>query len=384
MRRSLQCAGALAAVFLAAISTVRGNDSKAEPSELVRALQSLQDQVVQGNTKAHAAQRELIGRIAQRFDALNAEQWQDPKNARAAVVFVLSGGTARVLQKLTRSGMKTDLSENLLKGTLAYSEGRNNEAAEFFDEIEARTLDPSLAGHVAYAKGALAGRKETAKALAYLDDARLLSPGTIIEEAALRKQVALLAEIGASERYEAVAARYLRRFPNSVYADGFRQEFAVAIALHTDAEPERLGRLEELLSGVLLDERREVYLTIAKESLGKGKIEMAKFAAGNARRLADDGTTERERALLYQGAALIVTEAFERAAKTLVALERSKLAETDTALLDAALSIADQVRRMPEPPDAEPPAVAVEAASRALAQSRNVISRVDELLSGAR
>ena len=384
MRRTLQCAGALAAVFFAAIGIAQGDDSKGEPSELVRALQSLQDQVAQGSTRAHAAQRELIARIAQRFDALSAEQWQEPKNARAAVVFVLSGGTARVLQKLTRSGVKTDLSENLLKGTLAYSEGRNNEAAEFLGDVEARTLDPSLAGHVAYVKGMLAAKKETAKALLYLDDARLLSPGTIVEEAALRKQVALLAAIGASERYEAVAARYLRRFPNSIYADGFRQEFAVAIALHTDAEPERLGRLEELLGGVLLDERREVYLTIAKEALGKGKIEMAKFAAGNARRLADDATTERERALLYEGAALIVTEAFERGAKTLVALDRGKLAETDTALLDAALSIADQVRRMPNAPDAEPPAAAGEVASRALAQARERISQVDGLLSGGR
>jgi chemotaxis protein MotC len=385
VRRAARCAGALAAVFLAAASVAHGDDSKGEPSELVRAFQSLQDQVVQGNNRAHAAQRELIARIAQRFDALSTEQWQEPKNARAAVVFVLSGGTARVLQKLMGSGAKSDLGEKLLKGSLAYGEGRQDDAAEFLGDIEARTLDPSMAGHVAYVKGELAAKKEPAKALIYLDDARLLSPGTIIEEAALRRQIALLAGTGASERYEALATRYLRRFPNSVYAGGFRQQFAVAIAVHTDAsEPDRLARLETMLGGVLRDDRREVYLTIAKEAVAKGKIEMAKFAAVNATRLTEDASAERERARLYEGAALIVTEAFERGVEILDALDRDKLAEADISLLDAALSIADQVRRMPNAPDAEPPAAAGEAASRALAQARETISQVDGLLSGAR
>ena len=385
MRHAARCAGALAAVFLAAASVAHGDDSKGEPSELVRAFQSLQDQVVQGNTRAHAAQRELIARIAQRFDALSTEQWQEPKNARAAVVFVLSGGTARVLQKLMGSGAKSDLGEKLLKGSLAYGEGRQDDAAEFLGDIEARMLDPSLAGHVAYVKGELAAKKEPAKALIYLDDARLLSPGTIIEEAALRRQIALLAGTGASERYEALATRYLRRFPNSVYAGGFRQQFAVAIAVHTDAaEPDRLARLETMLGGVPRDDRRDVYLTIAKEAVAKGKIEMAKFAAVNATRLTEVASAERERARLYEGAALIVTEAFERGVEILDALDRDKLAETDTALLDAALSIADQVRRMPNAPDAEPPAAAGEVASRALAQARERISQVDGLLSGGR
>ena len=68
--------------------------------------------------------------------------------------------------------------------------------------------------------------KEPAKALAYLDDARLLAPGTLIEEAAFRRQIALIASAGDGERYEMMVARYLRRFPNSVYAGNFRQQFA--------------------------------------------------------------------------------------------------------------------------------------------------------------
>jgi len=314
-------------------------------------------------------------------------KWKDPKNARAAVVFVLSGGSARVLQKLMRSGASADVGEKLLKGALAYGEGRHDEAAELLAGIEARTLDPSMAGYVAYVQGELTAKKEPVKALAHLDDARLLSPGTIVEEAALRRQIALLAAAGNADRYESLATQYLRRFPNSVYAGGFRQQFAAAIAVHTNTgEPGRLARLESMLGGVGQLDRREVYLTIAKEAIAKGKVEMARFAAANAQRLTEESSAERERARLYEAAALVVTEEFDRGVEVLGAVERSKLADTDTALLDAALAIAGQVRRLPDPPGSEPSEAAGpagEAAGQALAQARKSVAQVDEILSGA-
>jgi chemotaxis protein MotC len=382
-RTILTLAGAMIACGLGWAGVALGQDGKSEPFELVRSLQSLQDQVVRGNTRAHAAQRVLLARIAEQFDVLSTEGWKDPRNARAAVVFVLSGGSARALQKLTHSGASTDINEKLIKGALAYGEGRHDAAAAQLAGIEARALDPGMAGLVAYVQGELAAKKEPAKALVYFDDARLLSPGTIIEEAALRRQIALLAAAGNADRYEALATQYLRRFPSSVYAGGFRQQFALAIAGHTDVvEPDRLARLERMLGGVAQSDRRELYLMIAKEAVAKGKMAMAKFAAANAGSLTEAASTDRERARLYEGAALIVTEAFDRGVEILSAVERSKLAETDASLLDAALSIAGQVRRMPATPDAEPLA-AGEVTGQALAQARKAIAQVDEMLSGA-
>jgi chemotaxis protein MotC len=379
----LKLSGAAIACVLTAAGAAYGQDGKGEPFELVRSLQSLQDKVVRGNTRAHAAQRELLGRIAEQLEAVGDEKWKDPKNARAAVVFVLSGGSARVLQKVMRSGASADVGEKLLKGALAYGEGRHDEAAELLGGIEARALDPGMAGYVAYVQGELTAKKEPVKALAHLDDARLLSPGTIVEEAALRRQIALLAAAGKADRYESLATQYLRRFPNSVYAGGFRQQFAVAIAGHTNAgEPGRLARLESILGGVEQTDRREVYLAIAGEAIAKGKVEMAKFAAAHARRLTEESSAERERARLYEGAALIVTEAFDRGVEMLGAVERSKLAETDTALLDAALAIAGQVRRPPDPPDSEP-ADAAGPEDQMLARARKSVAQVDEILGGA-
>lgn len=382
MRRALKAAGAAFAFALAAAGTANSQD---EPFELVRSLQSLQDQVVRGNTRAHAAQRVLLGRIAEQFEALSSESWNNPKNARAAVVFVLSGGSARVLQKLMGSDVTTDIDAKLLNGTLAYGEGRHDEAAELLGGIEARTLEPGMAGLVAYVQGELAATKEPAKALAHLDDARLLSPGTIVEEAALRRQIAVLAAAGDADRYASLATQYLRRFARSVYAGGFRQQFAVAIAAHTNAaEPGRLARLESMLGGIEPSEQRELYLTIANEAIAKGRIEMARFAARHAVRLSEDASVERERARLYEAAALIITEDFDRGVEMLGAVERGRLAGTDAALLDAALAVAGQMRRLPDLPDTEPPAAAATpGGNQALEQARRAIARVDAMLSAA-
>jgi chemotaxis protein MotC len=384
MRRVLPVASAAALLGLAFGSMAVAQDLKGEPFELVRSLQSLQDQVVQGNSRAHAAQRVLLGRIAEQFEALSAEMWQDPKNVRAAVVFVLSGGNVRILHKLLRSVPGKASDEALVKGALAYGEGRHEEAAELLAAVDARTLDPGLAGHVAYVQGELAAKKDPAKALGYLDDARLLSPGTIVEEAALRRQIGLLAAAGDAERHEALATQYMRRFPSSVYAAGFRQQFALAMAGHVKAgEPDRLARLEAMLGRVDKEEQRNIYLTIAKEAVAKGKVPVARFAAAHAVRLSDDQSLERARATVYEAAATIVTDEFQRGLDALNSADAGKLPQADAALLDAALAVAAQVRRMPDTPSTEPPAAAGERTNATLERARAAVSRVDDILSKA-
>ena len=69
------------------------------PYEMVRTLQSLQAQVAQGNSQALAAQRALLLRMERDFMDAPAVVWQDPRNARAAVVLLLSGGHPAVVRR---------------------------------------------------------------------------------------------------------------------------------------------------------------------------------------------------------------------------------------------------------------------------------------------
>lgn len=385
----MKCTRRFAAAAFGATLMLTGSalaqNSQGEPFELVRSLQSLQDQIARGNTRAHANQRALLVRIGEQFDAVDSERWKDPKNARAAVLFVLNGGNARALQKVIAIGKIDGLDEKLLKGILAYGEGRRDEAGELLGGLEARSLDVSLAGHVAYVQGELT-LKEPDKALAHFDDARLLAPGTIIEEAALRRQVGLFSAAGKIDRYEALATQYLRRFPNSVYAGSFRQQFALAIVANTNGrDANRLARVAVMLDGIGAAERSDVYLTIAKESLSKQKIELTRFAAAKAGQFAAADSAERVRAQLYEGAVLIVTDDFDKGVEMLSAVDRGKLSEAEIVMLEAALSVAGQLRRLPDAPepDAAPPADA-DAGGPAVERARKSIAQVDDLLNGPR
>lgn len=217
-----------------------------QPFELVRSLRALQDRIAQGDTAAHAAQRKLVAEIAEEMVAANATVWSDPRNARAAIIYALSGGEPRVLKPLFRVRALPGIDDKLLNGALAYSEGRNAEAAELLANIDPRALDPSLGGHVALVRSTLVAGKDAAKAIPLLDDARLLAPGTLVEEAALRRQTFLVAVAGDRDGFEMLASQYMRRFPNSVYAGSFREQYAMEITGERYAA-ERLPRLEATL-----------------------------------------------------------------------------------------------------------------------------------------
>lgn len=377
-------------VLAATCASASAAEGEKEPYELVRTLRSVHDQIVQGSASAHAFQRTLLAHIAEHMVRMDRAVWQEPRNVRAALVYVLSGGDPRVLKYLLTLGPLPGVEERLLKGTIAYGEGRNGEAAELLAPINARSLDPSIAGHVALVQSILITRKDRARAVALLDDARLLAPGTIVEEAALRREILLVAATGGFDKFEALSSQYLRRFPRSVYASSFRVQFAMHLAHQKDVEDSaQLSRLEDALESVAVADRQEVYLTIARESIRQGKIDVARFAANKAASLTGGDAGARARADVYAGAILVVTDDFDRGLKSLQGAERAKLTGEDAELLDAALQVAQEVRREPPVGDAPPPPPkpgaldrsAQLAKSEVARQAREVIAEVDRFLS---
>ena len=209
--------------------------------------------------------------------AADPSVWGDPTNVRAVVMYVLSGGEPRVLKGLFGRRSLPGVDEKLLNGALAYSEGRDADAAELLAAVDVRTLERNLGAHVALAQAVLLVAKDPKKAIALLDDARLLSPGTIIEEAALRRQASAVAAAGDTSAYNTLASHYLRRFPNSVYANSFREQFAVEVAGDRYGQaPEQLAKLEAMLDGLDVASRRQSYLLIAHQAVTGGRVELAR------------------------------------------------------------------------------------------------------------
>lgn len=316
------------------------------PMDLLRRLQRLQDRLAAGTSEGLPAQRDLISQIDAAYAAFPQEIWQDERNARALAVYFLSGGTPGVLRRILDREPAPAGDIRLLRGILAYAEGRGEEALRFLGEVDARAQPNALGGQIALAQAALVVRQDPGKASDLLDLARLLLPGTLIEEAALRRQILVESQSTDITRFERLTRQYLFRFRHSVYAGNFRQRFAAALTRMAFVnDPAQFSRLEEMLKPIEPEGRRDIYLLIARAALTQGRTTAAELCAQRTLALAPPASLDAERARLYGAAATAASASgYEAALKALAAVDRSRLDPSDIALLDAASEAGRTVR----------------------------------------
>jgi len=373
------------------------------PVQLVRTLHLMQDQIAVGSTEAHAAQRGLLGILDDRFMSLEPETWRTSKNVQAAVSLVLSGGNPGILRKLLEleSSVIAESDRPLVEGALAYVEGREEAAQGLLASLDPRSLPPMLSAQVALAQSALVVRKNAAKSDELLDFVRLQAPGTLLEEAALRRQVFVASQTDNMEKFQALATDYLRRYRHSIYAGNFRQRLASALTrIDFGKEASRFDGFVAMMSELEPEARRDLYLLASRSSIEQGFTTSAQLLADKARELAGSDQASGARATLYRAASLITSpQSIDGAVNDLRNIDRSILAASDVSLLDSALAMADQIRRVPEPqprpafsakPEvmkvategptgASAPAQGLEQL-QALSKARDALNRVDKLI----
>lgn len=349
---AVACALSLAAAPALAeeVSVEQIDRIQSMPVAMVRTLQIMQDQVAAGSTTAHVAQRSLLAHIDERLMTADPVIWDDPKNVRAAVIFVLSGGKPDILKRLLSFRRPGKSDEDLVQGALAYVEGREAEAKRLLLELDVNSLPVALAGQIALVQSALVVRDDPAKAVGLLDFVRLHLPGTLVEEAALRREIFVISQMGDMAKFDALSRQYLRRFRRSIYAGNFRQRFASALAqLEFVKDIKHFPRLVTILDELEPEGQRELYLLVARYAIDQGQTEVAMRASGKVLSMSDLDRVGIERARLYRAAALIVNaEGFESGIASLKQIDRSALPPRDVNLLDSALQLASHIRSVPE------------------------------------
>lgn len=316
-----------------------------EPFELMRTLQSLQDRMARGDVQAIAAQRALMVQIDKSFMAADPTVWQDNRNAAAAVTYVLSGGRPEILARLVALDPPPSIDRRLVQGVLDYANGKPDEAATLLADIEPTGLPASMAGQVAIAQAALAVRNDPVKAMQLLAVARLMAPGTLVEEAAIRRQLLVADRQRNEDQVRSLARQYLDRFRHSVYAGNFRVRFAAALSHMSMLDSEdHFGELDDMLAMVEPESRCDLYLTVALASAVSGRATAARLAAERASGLAIAGSREEMRAKLYHAAALAAVPALtEKAEAEIKGLDSHLLAAADLALYDNVRATLDGV-----------------------------------------
>lgn len=373
-----------------------------EPVQMVRTLQLMQDQIAVGSTEAHIGQRGLLTILDERFMSLDPEVWREQKNTNAAITFVLSGGSPQILRKILRLGTSFVPQENtpFLEGALAYVEGREEEAKKALLSINPRTLPAYQGAQVALVQSALVVRTDVAKSDELLDYVRLQAPGTLLEEAALRRQVFVVSQANKIEKFQSLSLEYLRRYRHSIYAGNFRQRLASAFTrIDFAKDAANFSGFVAVMAELEPTARRELYLLAAQSSLEQGFSKSASLMADKASEIPDADKLSRTRALLYQTAAVItLPDKIDEAVGKLQSIDRSLLAARDTHLLDAALAMASQIRRLPGTSavaSSEQQQVKVETVSvapgqnsqpqapeqlPAISKAREALSRIDKLI----
>jgi chemotaxis protein MotC len=361
----------------------------------LRQLQRLQDRMALGEPNALDEQNALLMALDLQFRSVDVSAWKDPANARALVLYLLSGGSPKTVRTVLANGADPAVDPRLVRGALAYVEGREADAVKDLGEIDARSLPASLGGQVALAQAALWVRKDQARAALLLDQARVLAPGTLVEEGALRRAILIAAQANDLDTFERLTATYLGRFRHSVYAGNFRQRFAAALTRMSFIDnADEFHRLDGVLRPIEPEGRRDILLIIAQGAVVQGKTAAAIMAADRVLKAAPVGSLDSQRATLYRGAAMAASSTeYEAAGRQLRAVSRDRLANADLALLDTALSVVNTIEQAGlvtlAAVDASAPAPAAGEAAPAtddstmVGKARNLLGSTEKLLAEA-
>ncbi|MHA7772942.1 chemotaxis protein [Roseibium sp. M-1] len=322
-----------------------------QPFEMIRSLQSLQEQIAQGNSHAMQAQRALLEKMDAGFMSMPVDVWQEPRNARAAVIHLLSGGHPQVMRQLLTLDPAPAIDRRLMEASLAYVEGREDDMELLLVEIDPLDLPASLGGHVALVKAAPYLRSDPKKAMALLQVASLLMPGTLVEEAALRREVFVAGMLSDVDRFRVLSIRYLRRFKTSVYAGDFRRRFALALdTLGFVKSEDKFALLDDVLHEFDADSRRGLYIRLGRSALLAGHLNVARKAVAEALALSIEGSKESEILKIYLAATRLDPEFITANRDLLWSIDKTALSPEDMALLDGVYVVLNSVRHFPEPP----------------------------------
>jgi len=342
-----------AGFFLLAAGAASASESHvAALSFMVARVQRLQDEAAQGNKASFAALAAAMRGVGAEIAATDLEIWKREPERTTAAIYLLSGGSPRdLLKALADEDVSTDKGDMLL-GALAYASGRREQAAKLLAPIDPRHVDPRIAGQLAYIQADLAPRDEPLKALVALDLARTLAPGGLVEEAALRRELFLVAETKDADRFINLSRQYIRRFANSYYYANFKTSFEFNLErLALADERADLSRYKSLLADFPREDRRTIGLTIARAALVTGRFAAAGEAAQTVLAEEPSEAANDAQARLYAAAAGIMSNDYDKANIDLQTLPTQRLKERDRQLLNAALQVAAALRR--PTPDAQ-------------------------------
>lgn len=324
------------------------DDKDLAPYKMLRSLQFVQDSVVLGDHSAEEMQRFMLSTIDDRFRAADKTIFDDVRNVDAALVYTMSGGNPDTLEFLMSRDVDGNFDNRVADVLRKYLNGKGLLVVKTLADTAKEYRDKKIGPYLSLVAANVMSAKDPKAALKLYDWARLTSPGTIVEEAALRRSMALATEAKMVPESLAYSQRYARRFLHSPYASQFADLFVQLVVDHTtEIKPQDVIDTLAFMDG---PRQREVYLRIARRATIAGKNDLARMASAQAAAIPSDGSDSfHQLANFYGGVANVSTAKVDGAVRDINQIPDGELNSQDRALRDAAKMIADEVTRLPEP-----------------------------------
>ena len=347
MMRATHIAGLMMGVSWLLAAGHAEAQSDLPPAKILRSLQFVQDSVVMGDHSARDMQKFLLSAFDTTLRTSDMSVFSDTKNADAALIYIMSGGNPATLNYLVARDVQGYFDSRVVNVLQKYLSGRGGLVDKVVSDLIPEYRNNRLGPYLMLIAGNIAYTKDPAAALPFFDDARLSAPGTIIEEAALRRSIMATMQLKQPEKGMVYARKYAVRFLHSPYASQFADLFvSLAIDSFGPVTTKDIGEIAELMDA---ERAQEIYLRIARQASLQGKMELAQFAADKANGIAEDtGDTTREPlSKLYSGLSDISGQDVLAAQEKLASIPESELSPRDLALRNAAKTIAEQIMQPP-------------------------------------
>jgi chemotaxis protein MotC len=339
----------LALTAFAALGPAIAFADSAKVSDLIDDLQRMQVKVAHGDKAAYSAELNQLKTIGAAIATASPETWKNKREADSLVIYILSGGALVDAGPLLRGDALIESERSLARGALAYVTNHEADAIAQLEKTDLAATDARLAGELAFARSVLETKRDPKAAVDLLDWSRLLAPGGLVEEAALRREIALLAEAKDVTRLAMLTRAYVTRFSASLYAADFLRDLAGAVVpLGLADDPANYKLIASGVASLPPEGRRAFLLNLAKSGIVNARFAVAAFAATEALENSGSDSPEAMRARLYLAAGRLFSDGYDAAIADLRTLSESKLDRSDISLLSAVRRVAGQLRVVPD------------------------------------
>ncbi|MFK5979810.1 MAG: hypothetical protein QM488_13080, partial [Rhizobiaceae bacterium] len=321
-----------------------------QPWRLIRHLQLLQDKIVQGKPNALANYRDALVDMSHKLlEDDRVGTWAHERNLMAAATYLLIGGDPDVGRHAFDMSNLSLIQKLPLAAAIAYVDRKYSRAGRLLMAIDIDRLPGSAKGQFALVQAMATPSTKTGKAIGHLEQARRFAPGTLTEEAALRRLIRIAAE--SADKPEGVdvffnhANAYFRHYSNSFYATDFLRNYGFGLVQTPDDVGERaLAHLKSVVPSLKKEQQIFMIAIVARNAVVLGKLDIGRWASDWLLENVGPGDKLHARIELYQLAtSLLDADSYADSAKRLKKLPVEYLGKSDMSLYKALTQLSSRI-----------------------------------------